>query len=93
MRTRYRFVLALVALLALAACGGGSSGEPDAGLGDACPAEKPKVSDDRTCSPEGKECTFGEECCDGSCYKTQSCKCTGGAWICNYTDPCGGKSE
>lgn len=65
----------------------------DCGPVYACqPAEQPVCPDavdiGSSCSDEGLSCSFGQECCCGTCYPSLSCTCTGGSWACFATDAC-----
>lgn len=50
-----------------------------------CPAEAPQPG--ASCASDGA-CTYGQECCCGSCYPSFMCFCAGGTWACLYTDAC-----
>lgn len=53
---------------------------------DLCPAATPGLDD--SCSTDGLQCGFGEECCCGACHPSLSCTCSGGSWACFATDAC-----
>ena len=68
---------------------GGSGGSGGSG-GDSteCPAEAPELTDAQACPQEGLICSYGEECCCGSCSPSYVCECNGGDWSCYFTDAC-----
>lgn len=67
---------------------------PDVDAGDSdtaaesCPATEPEFQGGESCSTEGLECRYGEECCCGQCYDSYICNCRDGVWSCYYTDSC-----
>lgn len=57
--------------------------------GEPCPAQEAVIG--ASCdaaSQEGKQCTYGEECCCGQCYPSLVCTCSGGQYACLSTDAC-----
>ena len=68
---------------------GASCSDDEAPEDDGCPSEPPEYYGD--CSVPPSECTYGEECCHGSCYDTIVCECTDGTWECYHTDACLGQ--
>ncbi|PKN57480.1 MAG: hypothetical protein CVU56_10795 [Deltaproteobacteria bacterium HGW-Deltaproteobacteria-14] len=66
-----------------------TAGPTDASAPDAtdpCPAAAPGFED--SCTSDGLQCDFGQECCCGACYPSLSCTCSGGSWACFATDAC-----
>ncbi len=66
---------------------GGDVGEGDVvpDVPTTCPPEEPPF--DGACAVWG-ECTYGTECCCGSCDDSLVCDCNGGTWSCFHTDHC-----
>jgi|GEM_PF-1162477 len=50
-----------------------------------CPAEVPAGG---SCTVDGLDCDYGQECCCGDCFPSTSCTCAGGTWACLATDAC-----
>ena len=52
-----------------------------------CPSTQPGSDD--FCSEEGLACAYGEKCCcDGQCYESLLCVCSGESWECVDIDAC-----
>jgi hypothetical protein len=67
---------------------GGATASGTGGNAPSCPMERPSFDGTTSCSEEGAACSFNEECCCGSCFPSYQCQCSGGNWLCYYTDAC-----
>jgi len=65
-------------------CPGDAGVSNDAGS-EACPATEPIGE---SCSTDGLQCNYGQECCCGQCYNAIECTCQGTSFACMYTDAC-----
>jgi hypothetical protein len=62
-----------------------TAGDTGSDTGALCPAEPFSTE---ACDQEGTQCTYGSECCCGTCYPSSFCTCSGGRWACGSSDAC-----
>lgn len=63
------------------------SQEIDQNTPQVCPATYEEANG-ATCSEIGQECSYGEECCCGTCFPSIRCTCMGTTYGCAYTEAC-----
>ena len=70
--------------------GGGSPFGSSSTSPDGCPTTAPDWNDSGklACTKEFLTCSYGEECCCGGCSASYTCSCSGGVWVCGFTDAC-----
>ena len=74
-----------------AVTGGNHTGGNTGGAGGGtCPISEPSFDGSDPCDAAGLSCEYGQECCQGSCFPSYVCDCSGGTWSCYYTDACFG---